>query len=278
MKIAIKSVKWTFHEIAAKQYFSNEQWIDILEEKDFETLLDDVASWKADYWVIEIENTITWTNYNYLNLLWSKDVAIQWELYMKVEKYLSALPWATLENIKVVCWEPTAIEMTRKFFEKYPKIKVVECWDLSIAWREIKEKNLTHVWLIWGKTAAKFYWFNILADKIDSDKKNFTRFFIIQSRNKEKNEVYNKASLHIMLPHQVWSLMQILWVIAAYWISLTKIESVPILGEPFHYSFFVDVAFTDMKRYQEMMSAIRPLIKELDIMWEYKAFDKPLSE
>ena len=278
MKIAIKSVKWTYHEMAAKQYFPNEQRIDISEKKDIESLLDAVASWEADYWVVEIENTITWTIYNHLDLLKDKDVSIIWETYLKVEKNLSALPWAIFENIKVVCWEPAAIEQTRKFFEKYPDIQIVECWDLSIAWREIKEKNLTHVWLIWWKLAAKMYWFNILIDKIDGDKKNYTRFFVVQSKSKVEAKEFNKASLHIQLPHQVGSLMQILWIIAAYGMNLTKIESVPILWEPFHYGFYVDITFWDVQRYRDMLTAIKPLIKELDVLWEYLAYDKLWSE
>jgi prephenate dehydratase len=80
------------------------------------------------------------------------------------------------------------------------------------------------------------------------------------------------------LPHQVGSLMQILWIIAAYWMNLTKIESVPILWEPFHYGFYVDVAFSDVQRYRDMLTAIKPLIKELDILWEYLAYDKLWSE
>lgn len=104
MKIAIKSVKWTYHEMAAKQYFPNEQRIDISEKKDIESLLDAVASWEADYWVVEIENTITWTIYNHLDLLKDKDVSIIWETYLKVEKNLSALPWAIFEKLRTCCY------------------------------------------------------------------------------------------------------------------------------------------------------------------------------
>lgn len=279
MKVAIKSVKWTFHEIAAKQYFPNEQRMDILEEKDIETLLDDVAAWKADYWVIEIENTITWTIIDHLNYLKNKDVSIIWETYLKVEKNLSALPWATLENIKYACWEHTAIEQTRKFFEKnYPDIALIEVWDLSIAWRQIKEKNITNTWLIGWKLAAKKYWFNILIDKINDEKKNYTRFFVIQKKSEEEKKNFNKASLHILIPNQVGSLMKILWIIAAYEMNITKIESIPIPWEHFHYSFYIDITFKIPELYQDMLKAIRPLLKDLNVLWEYQTNDKILEE
>jgi prephenate dehydratase len=38
-----------------------------------------------------------------------------------------------------------AINQTRKFFEQYPDIKLVECADTALAFREIKEKNLTTI-------------------------------------------------------------------------------------------------------------------------------------
>ena len=279
MKIAIKSVKWTYHEIAAKQFFPNEQRMDILEEKDIESLTEDVISWKAEYWVIEIENTVTWTIYDHLNCLKKEDITIIWETYIKVEKNLAALPWATLSDLQYAFWEHTAIEQTRKYFEKnHPNIKLVEVWDLSIAWREIVEKNLTNAWLIWWKLAAKVYGFNILIDKIDEDKKNYTRFFVIQKKKEDENKKFNKASLHIMLPNQVGSLMKILWIIAAYEMNLTKIESVPIPGEPFHYSFFIDITFPYNQLYYSMLNAIRPLLKELNVLWEYDNNDKIIWE
>ena len=279
MKIAIKSVKWTFHEIAARQYFPNQQVIDILEKTDIQSLLKDVEDWTADYWVIEIENTITWTIYNHLHYLRNANVSIIWETYLNVDKNLSALPGVSFNDIKYVCWEHTAIEQTRSFFEKYPNITIIECGNLSIAWRNIKEKNLMDAWLIGGRLAAKMYWFNILIDKIESEIKNYTRFVIVKRKAEvSENKDFNMATLHIVIPNQIWSLMKILWVITAYDINLTKIESVPIHWEPFHYSFYIDIGFTYKQSYEGMLAAVRPLAKELDVLWEYKANDKIMSE
>ena len=278
MKVAILGTKWSFHEIAAEQYFSNEQWVKVVDKLNFDALLDSVVSWEADYWLVEVENTVTWSIYNNLNLLINKDVSIIWETYLKVEQNLSALPWVKIEDLKVVCSKYTAIEQSRKFFEKYPEIKLVECWDLSMVSEEIKKQNLTNVWIIWWKLEAKLFWFNILEEKLEGENKNYTRYFIIQAKSKVQNKEFNKASLHLLLPHQVWSLMKILWIIAAYEINLSKVESVPILWEPFKYSFFVDINFEDVERYKGMIVAIKPLLKELDILWEYQAFDKLARE
>jgi prephenate dehydratase len=146
---------------------------------------------------------------------------------------------------------------------------LVECADTALAFREIKEKNLTTIWAIWWDLAAELYWLNILCEWIETNKKNYTRFFIVQKDTWKQNDDFDKASLHLVLPHQVWSLVQILSIISAYWINLTKIESLPILGEPFHYRFYLDVKFSDKNRYKQMLNAINPLLKELDVLWEY---------
>ena len=271
MKIAIQWIKWAFHEIAAKTYFPKETQIDIIEKNDFESLLDSVVSSETDYWVIAIENTIAGTIYPNLNLLKDKNVMILWEVYIRIKQNLAVLPWVKIEDIKEVHSHYMAISQTRKFFENYPGIKLIECSDTAFAFREITQQHLTTVWAIGSDLAAEVYGLNILAEGIETNKKNYTRFFIVQKNSKLANSTYNKASLHLVLPHQVWSLVQILSIMSAYWINLTKIESLPILWEPFHYRFYVDVKINDIERYHQMLAAIRPLLKELDILWEYKA-------
>lgn len=277
MKIAIQWVKWAFHEVAAKKYFKDEASIEIVEKIDFPSLLDSVVNGESDYWVIAIENTIAGTIYPNLNLLKDKKVSILWETYIRIKQNLAALPWVKISDLKEVHSHYMAIDQTREFFEKYPDIKLVECADTALAFREIKEKNLTTIWAIWWDLAAELYWLNILCEWIETNKKNYTRFFIVQKDTWEQNNDFDKASLHLVLPHQVWSLVQILSIISAYWINLTKIESLPILGEPFHYRFYLDVKFSDKERYRQMLNAINPLLKELDILWEYIDWE-PLLE
>jgi prephenate dehydratase len=150
----------------------------------------------------------------------------------------------------------------------------VESPDTALSFREIKETKRWDLWAIWWTLAAEVYWLDILAQWIETNKENYTRFFIVQKNSKFANTFYNKASLHLLLPHQVGSLVQILSVMAAYWINLTKIESLPIVWEPFHYRFYVDVIFSNIERYHQMLSAIRPLLKELDVLWEYLAYEE----
>ena len=111
----------------------------------------------------------------------------------------------------------------------------------------------------------------MLVPGIETNKKNYTRFLIVKREDLPGLEAYNKASLSIVLSSHMGSLSQILSIIAFYGIDLTKIESLPIIGEPLNYMFYIDVRFERMERYHNMLTAIRPLLKELDILGEYMA-------
>jgi len=72
------------------------------------------------------------------------------------------------------------------------------------------------------------------------------------------------------LPHKVGSLSQVLSVLAFYQVSLTRIQSLPIVGRPWEYMFHIDVIYDDYARYRMALDAIRPLTEGLEIVAEYR--------
>ena len=115
------------------------------------------------------------------------------------------------------------------------------------------------------------YGLEIVSSGIETNKKNYTRFLIVQPNNGNRPENCNKASLSIILQNHPGSLSQILSIISFYGVDLTKIESSPIIGQPMHYMFYIDVRFAEYQKYCDMLTAIRPLLKELTVLGEYKA-------
>ena len=85
----------------------------------------------------------------------------------------------------------------------------------------------------------------------------------------QKDEVLNKSSIVFTLPHNEGSLSQVLSILSFYHINLTKIQSLPIIGSEWEYQFYIDVKFDDYQRYQQSLTAIRPLISELKILGDY---------
>ncbi|MFA6912839.1 MAG: prephenate dehydratase, partial [Proteiniphilum sp.] len=109
---------------------------------------------------------------------------------------------------------------------------------------------------------------------IETNKRNFTRFFILAREEMlheiQKGNNINKSSLVFVLPHAEGSLSQVLSVLSFYGINLTRIQSLPIIGREWEYQFYIDLTFNDYNRYRQSIDAIMPLISGLKVLGEYR--------
>jgi len=262
MTVSIQGIRGAFHEVAARQYFDKTK-IEIIENRTFAELIESVKSNLVDYGVIAIENTISGTIHQNLDLVKESGVSICGEIFLRIQQNLAVLPGETLLSLKEIRSHYMAINQTREFFRAYPHINLVESDDTAISIKEVAEKKLAGVGAIGSQWAIDLYGLKMLAQGIETNKKNFTRFWIIKSKvDSESFEKSSKASLSIVLPNKKGSLSQILSIISFYDIDLTKIESSPIIGEPWHYRFFIDVKYQSYSNFLSMMAAIKPLAHE----------------
>jgi prephenate dehydratase len=58
-------------------------------------------------------------------------------------------------------------------------------------------------------------------------------------------------------------------VFAFYGVNLSKIQSLPVVGKEWEYFFYLDLLFDDFSMYKKALSAIQPLIDQLQILGEY---------
>ena len=108
--------------------------------------------------------------------------------------------------------------------------------------------------------------------QIQTRKQNYTRFFVLKksNRNLDKPSIINKASLKFITKHKTGSLADVLNVFAGFGMSLSKIQSLPILDKPWNYAFFADVIFDDYALFHEAVAEVREKTKHLKILGEYK--------
>jgi prephenate dehydratase len=269
-QIAIQGGYGSFHEIAARKYFIN-NGIGLLPCDTFSEVIDTLADDRSDYGCYAIENTVAGSILQNYTLLKENPVEVIGEVFLRVAQNLIALPGQKIEDIREVHSHHMAIAQCRLFFKDYPWIKLVESVDTAISAREICEGKIEGRGAIASSLAAEMYHLNILAKEIETNKKNYTRFLILakKGRNRNRSMSPDKASLCFSLSHQTGSLAKILSVIAFYDINLTKIQSLPILGQEWQYFFYVDVTFSDFERYQQCLTAITPLVNDMHILGEY---------
>lgn len=268
MTVSIQGIKGAFHQEAAHQYFGEET--DILPQLDFTSLVDSVLKMEADYGIMAIENTISGTIHNNFNLIRQSNLKIVGEVYLRIEQNLVALPGTKIKDLEQVNSHYMAINQCREFFKSFPHIKLVDDSDTAQSMKDIADKKLKNVGAIGSKVGAEQFGLEILANSIETHKKNYTRFLILQKEPFDDLKDFNKASLALILPHKQGSLAKILSIIDIYNINLSKIESLPMIGEPWHYLFYIDILFENKETYQHMIQAISPLVDELHILGEYQ--------
>jgi len=276
MQIAIQGVKGAFHEVAARNYFGNH--IDILPKLHFSDLAESVKNGECEFGIMAVENTISGTIHANLNLIREHKLVVCGEEYLRIRQNLVAKRGTKIEDLREVRSHYMAINQSRVFFKKHPHVQLVESVDTALSMREITENGLDHVGAIGSLLAAEYYNLDVLAESIETNRKNYTRFLILRNNKTWKKKTSNKASMALVLHNHQGSLAEILSIIASHKIDLSKIESVPLLGEPWHYLFYLDVLFDSKTNYQNMIAEISTKLDRIDILGEYTSGNQSYSK
>jgi len=267
-KIAIQGIKGSFHDEAAHILFKNNNF-ELVCCLTFRDLAKSVANGSIDYGVMAIENSIAGALLPNYNLLTTYDLKIIDELYMPIHHYLMTRSNQTIETIKEVRSHPMALMQCENYFETYPEIRLVEVADTASAAKEIAEKNMNQTAAIASKQAAKVYGLTIIGEKIQTIQNNFTRFFVVQ-KNKDNPLNFNKVSIKLKVSHQSGSLARVLNQIAFRRINMSKIQSVPIIEEPWNYAFFIDLILDEGSEFDAFVQEVKPLVSSFEILGKYQ--------
>lgn len=273
-KIAIQGIKGSFHDIAAHQYFNNDD-VELICCDTFEEIFQQMRDDYSRLGLMAIENTIAGSLLHNYELLRESGMTIIGEHKLHIEHSIMCLPeddWSTITEVNS---HPVALMQCRDFLSSHPEFKVVEAEDTAGAAEMISRKHLRGHAAICHAGAAPLYGLKVLEQGIEDNKHNFTRFLLmcdLWSADKMRDLHHtNKSSIVFTLTHEEGSLSQVLSIFSFYKINLTKIQSLPIIGREWEYMFYVDVSYDDYVRYRQSIEAVRPLLRELKILGEYNA-------
>ena len=272
-KIAIQGIKGCFHEQAAYLFYEKEgmEKPEVVECSSFEELYKKMDGGVADAAIMAIENTVSGGLLPNFELLRKYDRKIKGEVFLRIEQNLMTLPGQKIEDLHEVRSHYMAINQTRPFFNDYPDIRLVEYGDTAKSAADIVKTGVKGVGAIGSKLAAEIYGLEIIAEGIETYKQNYTRFLILDDSLEVDKTKINKASMCFTLPHKPGSLTHVLTIMSFYDMNLTRIQSLPIPGQEWQYFFYVDIKFNDYERYVQALSAVKPLMTDLNILGEYEA-------
>ncbi len=243
-----------YSEMAAIRFFGSDVKTEGLQQ--FHDVFAAIKSGAADYGVLPIENTSTGAIRQVYDLLSEYECYMVGEVTVKVTHCLMGLPGSRMENIRSVYSHEQGLFQCEGFLGQHPDWKRIPQDDTAGSARMVADGNDRTKAAICSKRSAELYGLEILAEGINDNLENTTRFVVV-SPKMELREGRDKISACFCVPHQSGSLHEVLTIFAAHGLNLMRLESRPMQGHNFEYMFFVE--FTGDLLEAEMPGILREL-------------------
>jgi len=271
-RVAFQGEPGAFSEAAAIQLLGDA--IITVPRATFEAAFTAIAEGAADALLAPVENSLAGSVVRVFDLLKESRLAIVAETILPIEMQLIATPGASLDDIRSVASHPMALAQCEKFFLAHPSFKRVPAEDTAGSVREVLSRGDKSCAAIAGRRAAEHYRGAILAESIQDNAENFTRFVLLLPESEAAPWISpdaRKISLAMRLAHRPGALLASLEPFARHGVNLLKIESRPIHGRPWEYQFFIDVEAGDVARLDQALNEVRAATSELRVLGRYVA-------
>lgn len=211
----------------------------ILYFNSFEKVFEAVENGLCPYGVLPIENSAAGSVASVYDLMQRHKFHIVRALRLKVDHVLLAPRGVKLSQIKRVVSHPHALAQCTNFLRAHPEISQVPGSNTAVEAKKLGESGTLDTAVIASRRAAELYGLEVIADKISDAAFNYTRFICI-SKNLEIYPDAGKFSIMLSLPHRPGALGGIITKFSAINVNLTKLESRPVPGMDFEFSFVFD--------------------------------------
>lgn len=272
MRVAFQGEPGAFSEAAAVQLLGQD--ITTVPHATFDATFRAISDGAADALLVPMENSLAGSVVRVYDLLLQSELVITAETILPIELHLIASPGAVLADIRRVSSHPMALAQCERFFREHPSIQRLPAEDTAGSVREaLARGDRTHA-AIAGKYAADRYRGAILAERIQDNAENFTRFVLLRPTALAATAGTTharKMSIAMRLAHRPGSLLSSLEPFARNGVNLLKIESRPIHGRPWEYQFFVDVEAEAPAHLDTALSELREAAHEVRVLGLYPA-------
>jgi prephenate dehydratase len=273
--IAFQGARGAFSEEATRKLLGLKT--QVLPCERFEDVFRSLKTGKAAGAVVPIENTLAGSVHENYDHLQRFELPIVAETSVRIVHNLIAQNGVPFSKIKKVYSHPVALNQCLDFFSANPQIERIPFYDTAGSVKMIVEEARTDAAAIASAVAAEIYGARILRRSIESDRQNFTRFFLLRKpvyarRHPVKagrNQSW-KTSLVFTTRNIPGALFRALSAFALRDLSLTKIESRPLRGKPWEYLFYLDfLGHIDDPGAQNALNHLRELADYLRVLGCY---------
>jgi prephenate dehydratase len=238
LTVAIQGERGAFSHQAAIEALGPE--IEVLSRATFDELFDSVVEGKAGRALVPIENSLHGSIHENYDRLKSRPLHIVGETQLRIRQCLIGRPGSSVAMIRRVASHPVALAQCRRFFAERPNVEAVTAYDTAGAVQDLMKGGLTTQGAIASRLAAEIYGAQVLLEGIEDDPENYTRFLLL-AKEAGPIEAATKTSIVFVLDNEPGALYRALGVFADRNVDLCKLESRPLRGHPWEYSFYLDV-------------------------------------
>lgn len=205
--------------------------------ESFTLLFEKLMKEEIDFIVVPIENSLEGTVRENIDHILSHPVFVLGSFDLPIHHQLLSRE-KNLEDIKTIYSHPQALAQCLYFLQSHvPKAKKVITSSTTAA----LGKTETGGGYIASRAAAQKYNIPIVAENIEDNSSNITKFYVIAKRPCNlKGLQKQKTLLFITVLNRIGILKDILEIFAKHSISLTRIESRPSREKPWDYGFFLE--------------------------------------
>src|SRR6201991_1704335 len=239
----------------------------------FEDALSAISSGEADLGMIPIENSVAGRVADIHHLLPASGLFIIGEWFLPVRHQLMAIKGTKLSDIKSVESHVHALGQCRRIIRKLG-IKGIVHADTAGSARDISERNDKTVAAIASRLAAKIYGLDILAEDVEDESHNTTRFVVLARGEKWAKQ--GSGPLVTTFVFRVRNLPAALYKglggFATNGVNMTKLESYMVEGNFFATQFYADVdGHPDDRNLAFALEELKFYSKEMKILGVYPA-------
>lgn len=267
MNVAIQGQAGSFHDHVAKRWYGPS--VKIVPCTTFADVFEAYASGEADSLVVAVENSIYGSINDVYQLIEACDAPIIGEVKLEIDQCLIGQKGADISKITEIYSHPVALAQCRETLRRLcPNAELIEFFDTAGAVEYIQSLKDVRIAAVAGEHAAGLYNASILKQSVQDNRHNITRFLILEQREADANA--NRASLVITTTHQPGALVEVLQVFSNANVNLAKLQSQPIVGEPWKYKFFVVVDCAG-EQLRELVTEIEKSDHQVTLLGEYRA-------
>jgi chorismate mutase/prephenate dehydratase len=235
-RVACQGIKGAYSGIAADKLF---EIADVTYFKTFEGVFSAVEKGLCKYGVLPIENSTAGSVNEVYDLMREHNFYVVKSIRVPITHNLVALEGASISSIKEVLSHEQALTQCKRYLEKMPLAKVTPCSNTAVSAKTVLDSGRVDLAAICSRESAEAYGLKILDSNIQDSDGNYTRFIVI-TKDLEIYKGANKISVMTTLPHTPGSLYKTLAKLYNTGINVTKLESRPIIGSNFEFTFYFD--------------------------------------